>query len=140
MDVYAGQPRGIVCATRPPQGPYALRDGGDAEGRPRPQSGGARAPTGPRNVAVVDRATDKAPMLFLHGEAPCDVRFDIGSPGALYAFDSIMAGNRAAHLDAVGKYFASCLGRGPRIGGDDKAWADAIEQVHRFVTATPHAR
>jgi dienelactone hydrolase len=142
----------------------------------------------PCNIALVDRATDKAPMLFLHGEAdsftpvePCrdyaklferlgnSITF-VSYPGALHGFDSAMAeidlpsaptsgscdarydigtarftrlnhvDNPQLSADAVRKYLASCVGKGAAFGGDDKARADAIEQVHRFVVATLHAR
>ena len=140
------------------------------------------------NVAFADHATDKAPMLFLHGDAdnftpmaPCQdyakwlqsmgnpVTF-VSYPGAHHGFDSTMrvfelqraptlgtcdarydldkarfvrldhVDNPQMTADARRKYFASCVGTGASVGGDDKARADAFQQVHRFLATTIHAR
>jgi dienelactone hydrolase len=140
------------------------------------------------SIELTDTASDKAPILFLHGEAddfapiaPCrryaqwfehegnPVTF-VSYPGALHGFDFALpvfalpdaptlgtcnarydietarftrldgADNRPMTPEAAREYLASCIGRGASVGGDDKARADAIEQVHRFLVAGFSAR
>ena len=140
------------------------------------------------NIALTDSASDKAPMLFLHGEAddfapiaPCRryaqwfagegnrVTF-VGYPGAQHGFDFTLpifalpdtptlgtcdarydidtarftrldnGDNQPMTPEAARAYLASCVGHGASLGGDDKARADAIEQVHRFVVSGLGAR